>query len=52
MLGFLDQAVAYRFIRREHRRMLLSAPDPVTLLDRFDTYSAPKTEKLLDRATS
>jgi uncharacterized protein (TIGR00730 family) len=52
LLGFLDQAVAHRFIRREHRRMLLSAPDAVTLLDRFDTYSAPKTEKLLDRATS
>lgn len=45
----LDAAVAERFVRPEHRGLLISARDPVTLLDRLRAWSPVRTEKWLDR---
>jgi uncharacterized protein (TIGR00730 family) len=42
---FLDQLEAERFMRREHREMLVVESDPERLLDRFETYQAPVVEK-------
>ncbi len=36
-------------MRREHRDMLLAAPDPDALLDGFQTYEAPIVEKWIRR---
>jgi len=49
LLGFLDHAVAERFLRPEHRRMVLVAADPETLLDRLATYQPPQLAKWIDR---
>ena len=45
----LDKAVAERFLRPEHRRMLLVESDPGRLLDRLEGYEGPAVEKWLDR---
>ena len=52
LLGFLDEAVTRRFIRPEHRALLLADGDPGRLLDRMAAYRPPETEKWLDRATT
>lgn len=46
----LDAAVAQRFVRLEHRAMLVSESDPAALLDRLATWSPPPTDKWLDRS--
>ena len=38
LLTFLDHQSRERFVRREHREMLLVDNDPERLLDRFETY--------------
>jgi len=47
--SFLDHAVDQGFVVPAHRAMLLSAPTPGALLDRFETYVAPVVSKWLDR---
>lgn len=49
LLGFLDHAVAQRFVRPEHRGMVLVADSPVGVLALLRNYTAPKIEKWLDR---
>jgi uncharacterized protein (TIGR00730 family) len=49
LLGFLDQLTTERFMRREHRDMLLVERDPEELLDRFEGYQAPVVEKWIRR---
>ena len=39
--GFLDHMVEEGFLRGAHRATMLSAPDPGTLLDRFEAWEAP-----------
>lgn len=46
---FLDHAVSERFIRSEHRAMLLIENDPAALLQRLETWRPPRVEKWLDR---
>jgi hypothetical protein len=49
LLAFLDRAVDMRFLRREHRDLLLVDEDPERLLDRLARYSPPaETEKWID----
>lgn len=48
LLGFLDRLVAERFLRTEHRALLLVEDDPVRLLARFADYRSPVVEKWLD----
>ena len=50
LLAFLDHVVRERFLKPEHRSMLIVEQDPNTLLDRFEHYMAPKVDKWLDRS--
>ncbi len=49
LLALLDHVVAERFMRPEHRAMLLAEPTPEALLDALEGYAAPVQEKWLDR---
>ena len=50
LLAFLDHAVAERFLRVEHRAMVLVDDDGERLLERFAAYRAPDVAKWIDRA--
>jgi uncharacterized protein (TIGR00730 family) len=52
LLSFLDHSVSERFVRPDHRRLLLMADDPVELLHRLDTYAVPLSPKWIDRAAT
>ncbi len=51
-LAFLDHAVEERFLRRQHRSILVSADEPSRLLDALETYVSPIREAWLDRRQS
>src|SRR5262249_1080994 len=46
---FIDFMVAEGLLGAEHRAMVLVADDPISMLDRFASYHAPKVEKVIDR---
>lgn len=52
LFAFLDRAVEERFVKREHRAMMIAANSPAELLDRLQSYRAPKVEKWIDRESS
>jgi len=45
LVAFLNQLESERFMRKEHRDMLIVERDAATLLDRFANYKAPVVEK-------
>lgn len=49
---FLDHAVSQRFIKGEHRAMMLMAETPEALLDKFRDYEAPLIDKWIDLSDS
>lgn len=49
LLAFLDTAVRQRFLRPEHRAMVLVDDDPERLLDRCAEYRAPDLPKWIGR---
>lgn len=49
LTAFLDHAVDQRFLRAEHRELLLVSEDAGELLARFATWEAPTVEKWIDR---
>ncbi len=49
LLAFLDHAVDQRFLRTEHRRILLVAESPAALLDRVEDYEPVHVGKWMDR---
>ena len=49
LLGFLDHATAERFIRKQHRDMIVADSDPERLIARLQSWSAPDVSKWLDR---
>lgn len=49
LLAFLDSMVEERFVRREHRDMLLVDRDPVRLLDRMANFDPPTVDKWVDK---
>ena len=49
LLDLLDEAVRQRFIRIEHRQMLIIESTPDLLLGRFDSWRPTVAEKWLDR---
>jgi uncharacterized protein (TIGR00730 family) len=49
MLAFLDYAVDEKFLRPEHRAMLIVEQAPELLLKRFANYAAPATGKWMER---
>ena len=50
LIAFLDHAVEERFLRPEHRAMLIVETSATALLDRFESYTPPKVEKWIDRS--
>jgi uncharacterized protein (TIGR00730 family) len=44
-LKFVDHVEAEGFLDSQHRKMLLVADNPSELLDKFESYRAPKVEK-------
>ena len=49
LLDLLDRAVDERFLRAEHRAMVVEGEDPARLLDALAAAELPSTEKWLDR---
>jgi uncharacterized protein (TIGR00730 family) len=47
--AFLDHAVDERFIKPEHRAMLLVEEDPALLIERLKTQQLPAVSKWIDR---
>ena len=51
LLAFLDHAVSERFVRPEHRKLLVVSDDPATLIGRLEEQRVPSFEKWIDRRT-
>jgi uncharacterized protein (TIGR00730 family) len=49
VLTLLDHAVTERFLRPEHRRIVLADTDPARLLDAMAIYQPPQIEKWIPR---
>jgi predicted Rossmann-fold nucleotide-binding protein len=49
LIGFLDRAVTERFLRPEHRAMVLVEAGAAVLLERFAQFEPPRLEKWIDR---
>jgi uncharacterized protein (TIGR00730 family) len=49
LLAFLDHALGERFVRPEHRSLILTDTDPALLLDRMALYHSPIIDKWMDR---
>ncbi|WP_306537088.1 TIGR00730 family Rossman fold protein [Geobacter sp.] len=48
LTAFLDHAVAERFVKGEHREMIVVEEKPEELLERFRAYRSPVVERWLD----
>ena len=48
LLEFLDRAVAEKFVRDVHRKMVIVESDAVTLLSRFEAYEPPRVVKWIN----
>ena len=51
LLEFLDRAVEEEFVRDVHRSMVIVESDAAALLDRFESYEAPKVVKWVNVGT-
>ncbi len=49
LIEFIDHTVSQRFVRKEHRDMVLVDDTPEGLLSQFLRYKAPRVKKWLDR---
>lgn len=49
LLAFIDHALAEKFVRPEHRSLLLTETDPTRLLERMAVYRSPIVDKWMDR---
>lgn len=52
LVGFLDHAVDERFIRVEHRGMIVVETDPLRLLGSLQNWTMPEVSKWMDRKPS
>lgn len=50
LLALCDHAVNEKFVRAEHRPLVLVSNDPEHLLDLFENYQPPELEKWIDRS--
>ena len=50
LIAFLDHAVGERFLRTEHRGLLMVEERPEMLLDRFAEHRPPVVDKWIDRS--
>lgn len=51
LLEFLDRAVAEKFVRDVHRKMVIVESDAVELLSRFEAYEPPRVVKWINAGT-
>lgn len=51
LLEFLDRAVAEKFVREVHRKMVIVESDPAVLLSRFESYEPPRVVKWINAGT-
>jgi uncharacterized protein (TIGR00730 family) len=51
LFAMFDRAVAERFLRPEHRSIVLSSNDIEDLLSQLANYRSPKLDKWIDRST-
>lgn len=51
LLEFLDRAVAEKFVRDVHRKMVIVESDGVELLSRFEAYEPPRVVKWINAGT-
>jgi len=51
LLEFLDRAVAEKFVREVHRKMVIVEGDPAALLARFESYEPPRVVKWINAGT-
>lgn len=51
LLEFLDRAVAEKFVREVHRKMVIVESDPAALLARFEEYEPPRVVKWINAGT-
>jgi hypothetical protein len=50
LVGFLEHAVAERFVREDHRDMLIIEEEPTPMLERLQSFDpASLTPKWIDR---
>ena len=52
LLAFLDSTVSERFVKGEHRALVITSTSPTELLERLAAYRPPKVEKWIDRSSS
>jgi uncharacterized protein (TIGR00730 family) len=52
LLAFLDHAVEERFLRPEHRKMLVVESSPEAILEHLAAYRPPKIGKWIDRSST
>ncbi len=52
LLSLLDDAVTQRFLRAEHRALLLEGVDPEELLSALEAWRPPHLDKWIDRGES
>ena len=52
LLEFLDLTVEERFVKSQHRALVLTSTSPAELLERLAAYRPPHVEKWIDRASS
>ena len=49
LLALLDQSITEKFVKLEHRQLVLDAADPIQLLERMATYVPTIRPKWIDR---
>ncbi|NNJ66070.1 MAG: TIGR00730 family Rossman fold protein [Xanthomonadales bacterium] len=47
LFTFLERAIEQRFVKEDHRPMMMMDSNPAALLDRFSDYRAPRVRKWL-----
>lgn len=52
LLEFLDNGIAARFIKPEHRGLYIVEQEPAALLDQLAAYTPPLIEKWIERTTT
>ncbi|HKE44209.1 MAG TPA: TIGR00730 family Rossman fold protein [Steroidobacteraceae bacterium] len=52
LLQFLDFTVEERFVKSQHRGLVITSTSPAELLERLANYRPPQVEKWIDRASS
>lgn len=49
LISFFDHAVSQRFIRPEHRSLVVIGEEPQQLVERLESYEMPSVSKWIDR---